>query len=70
MRKTAKRPFAAAVFVVASMFDLHSATLAGVTLPDTATVGSKSLVLNGWDCAQKYIVKVYVGGLYLEHKST
>jgi hypothetical protein len=61
---------AVAVFVVASMFDLHAASLAGVTLPDTAEVGGTKLVLNGLGLRKKFVVKVYVAGLYLEQKSS
>ncbi len=46
-----------------------AATLAGVTLPDTATVDNKTLVLNGMGVRTKFFVKVYVAGLYLEKKS-
>jgi len=62
--------FAVAVFVVSSTFALHAASLAGVTLPDTVQVGSKMLVLNGLGLRKKFMVKVYVGGLYLEQKSS
>jgi hypothetical protein len=61
---------AVATFVVASTFTLHAASLAGVTLPDTGQVGGKTLVLNGLGIRTKYMVKVYVGGLYLEQKSS
>jgi hypothetical protein len=43
-------------------------TLAGVTLPDKADVGGKSLVLNGMGLRKKLVIKVYVGGLYLAQK--
>jgi len=43
-------------------------TLAGVTLPDKAQVGADSLVLNGMALRKKFFVKVYVAGLYLQHK--
>jgi len=69
MRKTILS-LAAIVFVLASMLDLPAATLAGVTLPDTAQVGGKTLVLNGLGIRTKYVVKVYVAGLYLEQKSS
>jgi hypothetical protein len=69
MRKTALS-LAVVVFVVTSMFDLHAASLAGVTLPDTVQVGSTTLVLNGLGLRKKYMVKVYVAGLYLEQKSS
>ena len=57
-------------FVVASLLELQASSLAGVTLPDTAQVGGKTLVLNGLGVRTKYMVKVYVGGLYLEQKSS
>jgi len=69
MQKTAIS-LAVAVFVVASMFDLHAASLAGVTLPDTVQVGGTTLVLNGLGLRKKFVVKVYVAGLYLEQKSS
>jgi hypothetical protein len=58
-----------AAFMLASISNLHAAKLAGVTMPDTATVGDKSLVLNGMGVRSEFMVKVYVAGLYLEHKS-
>jgi len=59
-----------ALFLLALPFNLHAANLAGVTLPDTAQVGSTTLVLNGLGLRTKFMVKVYVAGLYLEQKST
>lgn len=47
-----------------------AATLAGVTLPDTATVGGQSLVLNGVGLREKFFFDIYVGGLYLPAKTT
>src|ERR1039458_8551167 len=69
MRKTVLS-LAVVMFVVVSMFELHAASLAGVTLPDTEQVGSTKLVLNGLGLRTKVIVKVYVAGLYLEQKSS
>ena len=40
--------------------------LASVTLPDQVTVAGKTLALNGMGVRKKLVVKVYVGGLYLE----
>lgn len=40
-------------------------TLAGVTLPDTATVGGQTVSLNGMGLREKYMIDIYVGGLYL-----
>ena len=61
---------AVVTFVVVSMLNLQAGTLAGVTLPDSAQVGGKTLVLNGMGIRTKYMVKVYVAGLYLEQKSS
>jgi hypothetical protein len=43
--------------------------LAGATLPDTLKAGDKTLRLNGLGLRKKAIIKVYVGGLYLESPS-
>jgi len=61
---------AVSFFGLASVFNLYAASLAGVTLPDTAQIGSTSLVLNGLGLRTKYMVKVYVAGLYLPQKSS
>ena len=45
-----------------------AASLADVTLPDRAEVGGKTLVLNGLALRKKFVVKVYVGGLYVASK--
>ena len=47
----------------------RAGSLAGVTLPDSASVGGKTLVLNGLGLRSKLFIKVYVGGLYVETKS-
>jgi len=69
MRKTVIL-LAAVVSAMASMFDLHAASLAGVTLPDTEQVGGAKLVLNGLGLRTKFFVKVYVAGLYVGQKSS
>jgi len=69
MRKTVLS-LALVIFVAVSMFDLHAASLAGVTLPDAEQVGGKKLVLNGLGLRTKFMIKVYVAGLYLEQKSS
>ena len=69
MRKTVIS-LAVVMFVLLSLFNLHAASLAGVTLPDTEQVGSTKLVLNGLGLRTEFMVKVYVAGLYLEQKSS
>jgi long-chain acyl-CoA synthetase len=69
MRKTVLS-LAVVGFLLLSMSALYAATLAGITMPDTAQVGGKNLVLNGLGLRTKVIVKVYVAGLYVEQKSS
>jgi hypothetical protein len=64
-----RRLVVACAFVCALVVPAVAATLAGVTLPDSAAVGSQTLALNGMGLRTKLFVKVYVGGLYLEKKS-
>jgi hypothetical protein len=59
-----------AMCMPASTLTLNAASLAGVTLPDTATIGGKPLVLNGIGLRSEFMVKVYVAGLYLPQKSS
>ena len=69
MRKTLV-PFAFACCILALVINLDAATLVGVNLPDTTSVGGHSLVLNGIGVRSEFMVKVYVAGLYLQHKSS
>jgi hypothetical protein len=69
MRKTVLL-FTIVLLLMTSTLDLHAASLAGVTLPDTQQVGSTTLVLNGLGLRTEYMVKVYVAGLYLQQKSS
>ncbi|MBK8181034.1 MAG: chalcone isomerase family protein [Planctomycetes bacterium] len=48
----------------------HAGSLAGVTMPDTAQLGGQTLVLNGMGLREKYMLDIYVGGLYLPQKSS
>ena len=56
--------------MLASCLDIHAASVAGVTMPDTAQVAGKTLVLNGLGVRSEFMVKVYVAGVYLEHKTS
>lgn len=58
------------ILMLAAASGAMAATLEGVTLPDTATVGGKTLVLNGMGLREFLWVDVYVGGLYLETRAT
>jgi hypothetical protein len=61
--------FSTLLLTLATSPTLGAASLAGANLPDTATAGGKSLVLNGLGVRSEFMVKVYVAGLYLEQKS-
>jgi hypothetical protein len=58
------------VFLLSVTSVASAATLAGVNLPDTVQAGGKTLLLNGLGLRTKFVVKVYVAGLYLEQKSS
>lgn len=63
-----------AVCIVVSLLQsppLAGATLDGIAMPETATVGDKALQLNGMGTRKATFlkIKVYVMGLYLEEKS-
>jgi hypothetical protein len=62
------RPLAAALLLCLAA-PAAATKVAGVELPDTAEVGGKTLLLNGAGVRSRFIVKVYVGALYLEQKS-
>lgn len=65
-----RKAFLACACACALSIPLVAATLAGVTLPDTVAVGNQTLALNGMGLRTKFFIKVYVGGLYLEKKSS
>jgi len=56
--------------LLALLLPAQAASLAGVTLSDSAKVGGQSLVLNGIGLREKYMIDVYVAGLYLPAKTT
>jgi hypothetical protein len=66
MRKVLFSVLAAALAVAT----LPAATLNGVTMPDSVSVGGKTLVLNGMGLRSRMMFKVYVAGLYLEQKAS
>jgi hypothetical protein len=66
------RRLAAAIALFLAVAPAAAAQLAGVTLPDEATVGDKHLVLNGLGLREATVlmVDVYVAGLYVESKTS
>lgn len=55
------------MFVFLLVAAVQAATLAGVTLPDAASVGGQRVSLNGVGLREKMFIDIYVGGLYLTH---
>ncbi len=58
------------VLTLSYTLPLSAADLAGVKMADDTKAGDKPLVLNGLGLRKKAVFKVYVGGLYLESKSS
>ncbi|PYQ27591.1 MAG: hypothetical protein DMF56_19625 [Acidobacteria bacterium] len=65
-----RRLILAATLTLATAVPAIAVTLAGVTLPDHVTAGNQQLVINGVGLRKKFIIKVYVGGLYLPAKQS
>ncbi|KAA0259027.1 hypothetical protein FHQ18_03495 [Deferribacter autotrophicus] len=49
---------------------LQAKDVSGISIPDGYDLGGKSLVLNGTGYRKKFFIKVYIGALYLEKKSS
>ena len=52
-----------------ALLSAHAGELAGVVLPETATVGGSAVHLNGMGLREKYYFDVYVGALYLANRT-
>lgn len=59
-----RRTILAAALTLAAV-TAGAATVAGVNLEDSVTVGNQKLVLNGAGLRKKFVIKVYAGALYL-----
>ena len=57
------------LLAVPATLPASAGTLSGVTLPDKVDAGGQSLALNGMGLRKKLVIKVYVGGLYLQQKA-
>ena len=56
----------AALFLSATMIEpVLAKSLAGITLPESMMAGDTKLVLNGGGIRTKFMMDIYVGGLYL-----
>ncbi len=56
-------------WLLLAALNANAGELAGVSMPDSCTVGGQQLVLNGMGLREKYYIDVYVGGLYLADKT-
>lgn len=61
---------AAGTLVLAHALPSHGAEVSGVKVPDSITLAGKELKLNGAGMRVKFIVDVYVMGLYLPKKES
>lgn len=59
-----------AVALLAASLTATAATVAGAKIEDSVSVNNQNLVLNGAGLRKKFVVKVYVGALYLPSKQT
>ena len=59
-----------ALLLVSATAPALAKEVAGVNLADTVSVEGKTLKLNGAGIRKKFIIKVYVGALYLENTTT
>jgi len=57
-----------ALFLLAFVQSVCGREIAGVVIPESGTIDNKALVLNGAGIRKKFIIKVYVGSLYLTVK--
>lgn len=60
----------AAALTLAAAATAGAATVAGAKIEDSVSVNNQNLVLNGAGLRKKFVVKVYVGGLYLPAKQS
>jgi hypothetical protein len=59
---------ASCVLLILLAAPAFAAEIAGVNLPDKITIAKEPLLLNGAGIRKKFIIKIYVGGLYLPSK--
>lgn len=59
----------AIAFILVS-FTSGEMEIGGITMPDTLKAGNTDLTLNGAGIRTKFFLKLYVGGLYLQNKTS
>ena len=58
------------VSILLMSFSLGDKEIGGIKMPETLKAGDTTLELNGAGIRSKYFIKLYVGGLYLQAKTT
>lgn len=61
--------FVAGLLLAFTATQASAANIAGVNMPDQVQYGGKTMVLNGAGIRKKFLMTIYVGGLYLTAKS-
>jgi hypothetical protein len=62
--------FLSLIILAAATYPLSAGELKGVKMDDSLTVEGNNLVLNGMALRKKFVLKVYVAGLYLPAKES
>ena len=70
MTNTTKISLALAALLMSAASPALARGVAGVDVPETLSAEGKTLKLNGAGIRKKFIIKVYVGALYLENTAT
>jgi hypothetical protein len=65
-----KKTFLFAIAFILISFTSGDMEIGGITMPDTLKAGDSNLILNGAGIRTKFFLKLYVGGLYLQNKSS
>lgn len=60
----------AAITIFSITYSQAQTEVEGVTIPNTVSIGGADLVLNGAGMREKVVFDLYVGGLYLQSKSS
>jgi hypothetical protein len=64
------KKLAAALLALAVAVPAHARKAEGVEFPDSVDVGGQTLQLNGTGLRKKFVIKVYVAGLYVTERSS
>ena len=60
--------FSTLIYTLLFSMNATAGTIAGVNMPDTITLNTQELLLNGMGLREKYWIDIYVAGLYIPTK--